>query len=191
MGLIAVVGLLVLIAVLAGGAYAVALARRGQDRAAASAELLPGVDTGAPASWGLSHDPEARLHRRLGDALRSLRAQADLEGVTELELRVELEQQAIAVDRRLVAAAALPPAQRGPALAEVEVSVAAVEQAAADLARGIGASGASAQVRDLEDLTARIRGLTAEPALDPALDPAPDPVPDPAPEVGEGQAGTA
>jgi hypothetical protein len=156
---------LVALAVVAGGvALAVALARKGQAEFAEGAVLLPGVDTGAPASWAGSHDPEARLHRRLADALRGLRAQADAghETGNELELRVELEQHAVSLDRRLVAASRMPPAQRGPALAELEVSVVAVEQAAADLARAMLEAETGVAVRELEDLSARIRGLTAE-----------------------------
>lgn len=162
--------LVVLLAILAvallaaGVGFAMALARRGRERQAVDAEVLAGVDTGAPASWSGSHDPEARLHRRLVAAVRGLRSQADLgyEGVEELELRVELEQHAVAVDKRLVAAATLPPDQRGPAVAEIEVSVTAIESAAADLGRSIAEGDASVQVRDLEDLSARIRGMTAE-----------------------------
>lgn len=148
----------------AGVGFAMALARRGQQRLGDEIEILPGVETGAPTAWAGSHDPEAKLHRRLVTAIRGLRAQADLgyEGVDELELRVELEQHAVTVDKRLVGAATLPPQQRGPALAEVEVSVAAIESAAAELGRTIAQGDASVQVRGLEDLSARIKGMSAE-----------------------------
>ena len=161
MGAFAILLLLLCIAVVAGGvAFGLALARRGREGYAAQGEIIPGVPSEAPAEWAGAHSREAKLHRRLGDAVRALRAQERLEeDVAALELRVELEQHALAVDRRLIAAAALPASQRDRALAEVEVSVAAVEEAAADLARSTATRDASADVMGLEDLRGRIEGM--------------------------------
>ena len=61
-----------------------------------SNELIPGVRSVAPTSWAGSHEPEARLHRRLIQALDALRAnQAFDHDGSLLDLRVELEQQAV------------------------------------------------------------------------------------------------
>lgn len=170
-GVVLLLGLLVL----GGGiAFATALARRGRQRLAEGFEVVPGVQSPAPAEWAGEHSPEARMHRRLAAAVRAGRAQAGAhEGVDALELRVELEQHALATDHRLVAAAALPPGAREPALAEVEASIAVIEQAAADLA---SRTATTADVRGLEDLRGRISGLDAG---------------DDQPRPGEGQAGTA
>ncbi len=165
MSLLLLIVLLGVLLVGGGIAFAVALARRSADRYAEQNEVLPGVSSRAPAAWAGAHSPEALLHRRIGEAVRGLRAQSELghEDVGQLELRVELEQHALAVDERLVAAAAMAPGpHRQRALAELEVSVVAIEQAAGDLARSIGRAGASSDVMGLEDLAARIKGLTAE-----------------------------
>lgn len=144
MSVLLVVALLVVVAGVAG--FGVALARSGRKQYAEQGQIVPGVASEAPAEWAGAHTPEAKLHRRLGAAIKSLHALAGSPGesVRLLELRVELEQQALDVDRRLIAAAAVPGAGRGPALAKVEEAVVAVEKAAGELAGQIaGASGAS------------------------------------------------
>lgn len=97
--------------------------------------IVPGVDTGAPAAWAGSHSPEALLHRRIRDAARALRANADLGG-SLTEARVRLEGEAVAIDRRLVTAAALPESVRAEPMQRVESAIQALEQAAADAALG-------------------------------------------------------
>lgn len=162
MGGVLILGLLLLIA--GGVAFAVALAKKGQDRYDAQNQLAPGGGTDAPAEWAGSHSEEANLHRRLIGVMQDLDAMSRVgeEDVTGLELRVELEQHALAVDRRLVRIAAMPAAARGPELAQTEVSVVAIEQAAEDLSRRIAQTGVASDVRGLEDLSARIKGMTAE-----------------------------
>ncbi|MGI9019003.1 MAG: hypothetical protein ACR2HR_18190 [Euzebya sp.] len=155
---------LAVIAVAGMGAFAVALSRNGARRFAEQNEILPGVASTAPAEWAGSHSPEAKMHRRLGQAVKAMRAQGALhtEDVTHLELRVELEQHALACDRRLIAAAALPVGHREQALAQLEVSVSAIESATGDLATRLSQTGTSSDIMGLEDLTARIKGMTAE-----------------------------
>lgn len=154
--------LLVLLVVLAAGGFAFALARSGQREYAAQGEVIPGLASEAPASWAGAHTPEARMHRRLGQAIKGLRAVAGQPGesVRLLELRVELEQHALEVDRRLIATANMPEAARQQALPRAEQAVAAVEQAAGQLALEI--SGADADgfgERGLADLAERIAML--------------------------------
>ena len=69
-----VVALIVTLALLAGAAVAiVAIVHRKQQRAITrDNQLMPGRPTRAPRSWAVSHDPEARLHRRLRDAMAAL-----------------------------------------------------------------------------------------------------------------------
>lgn len=98
-------------------------------------EVVPGIPSPAPTSWLGSHDPEARLHRRLVDAMKALRVNQsfDQNGVL-LDLRVELEQQAVAVDAELVATAALPMALREEPLQVLAGAVETIEHAVAGLA---------------------------------------------------------
>lgn len=160
------------IAIAGGVAFAVALSRKGQARMTAQHELIPGVPTAAPREWGGAHSPEAKLHRRLRDAIAGLRAQAGNPGedMELLELRVEVEQQAIAVDDRLIAAAALPQSVRGPALAEVDRAVAAVEEAAGAVAAEIAKTGLGGDDRSLADLAERVRLATQSRAELDAMD---------------------
>ncbi len=93
-------------------------------------EVVPGVATSAPASWAGAHTPEARLHRRLRDAVLAVRAAPSDLG----DLGASLEREALALDERLVAVAALPQRVRAEPLAEVATAVGAIEEAAAALA---------------------------------------------------------
>lgn len=117
-------------------------------------EVVPGVSSPAPASWAGSHDPEARLHRRLRDAMAAVRAATGdaLDG-RALELRVELEQAVLALDESLVAVAALPAAAQAAPRARATAAVEDVERVAADL---VGTSVAEAVGR-LEAGLARLR----------------------------------
>jgi hypothetical protein len=167
---------LLLVLVVAGAVGAVALVLRNKAAYDRSNELLPGIATSAPASWAGSHDPEARLHRRLRDAMVALRANQayDLDG-TLLDLRVDLEQQAVALDEQLVATTALPVHLRGEPLARIVGAVESIEQAVADLAGSTTAEIGTRlavvldDVRMRTDLVAQAR--TALDALD-ADDPA-------------------
>ena len=162
--IVILVGLAAIAAVAAGTAYALSLAKRGEARRAEANQLDPGVDSGAPAEWAGAHTPEAKLHRRLVDVMSTLRviSSSTEEGIDGLELRVELEQHIRSTDQRLIQAATLPAGRREQALAEIEVSVAAIENAAADLAVGQSQVGTSEDVMGLEDLRGRIQGMTGE-----------------------------
>lgn len=155
-----IIGLVLLVALAAGG-FAFALARSGRRQYEAQGQVVPGVASEVPAAWAGAHTREAKLHRRLGEsvrALQSLQATGN-ESVRMLELRVELEQQALEVDRRLIAAASLPTATRDGALDKVEQAVVTVEQAATELVTQ--AVGDPAGDRGLQGVAEQVR-LAAE-----------------------------
>lgn len=131
MSVVLIVLVVVLAAAVAGGAAVASSQRR---RFAAANQVLPGTATSAPAAWAGAHTGEARLHRRLRDAVAALRANPSLEDAWAMESRVALEQHALAVDQRLVAVAALPERVRAEPLAAVAAAVEAVESAVASLA---------------------------------------------------------
>ena len=183
------------LAVLSAAAVALALALRNKAAYDRSNELIPGVKTVAPASWAGSHEPEARLHRRLRQALDALRAnQAFDHDGSLLDIRVELEQQAVEVDQQLVATAALPLHLRPEPLSRLTAAVESLEQAVADLAGSSAADTSARLSRALDDVRART-GLVAQAraALDdlPLVDPAQPAAPETEPGQAEGQAGTA
>lgn len=133
-----------------------------------SNQVVPGTPTAAPTSWLGSHDPEARLHRRLIDAVRALNAnqQFDTFG-TYLDLRVELEQQAVVIDNELVAVAALPVGQRQEPLAKLTGAVESIEVAVGELARTSAQNAADQLARTLDGLRERTSTLEeAKAALD-------------------------
>ncbi len=140
------------------GTIAYVALRNAQDFSDAN-ELIPGVSTGAPKAWAGAHSPEARLHRRLRDAMTALRANRSLDEPALVEVREALEREALAVDDRLVAAAALPKNVRDEPIRQVAEAVDAVEAAVADivLLRGPGAD----VQRGLEQVRTRL-ALVAE-----------------------------
>jgi hypothetical protein len=151
---------LVLVVVVAAGWLVVARIKRGQTIAN---RILPGVATHAPKEWVGAHSKEAKLHRRLRDAMTSLRAISAIEDGSLLDLRVNLEQEALAVDDQLIAAAALPARVRDEPLSTVEQAVAAVEDAVGVFASAAAQTNAAAlqasvtQVRDRMAIAERIR----------------------------------
>ena len=120
--------------VVAAAVAATVVVRSGKRGYAKANEVVPGTATRAPAEWAGAHTPEARLHRRLRDAVKALRASPAIEDAWMLDARVSLEQQALAVDERLIAVAALPERVRAEPLAGVAAAVDAVEVAVVSLA---------------------------------------------------------
>ena len=133
-----------LLVVVVGGAGVLVVVSGQRAKFAKANQVVPGLPSRAPAAWAGAHSPEARLHRRLRDAVHAMRASPALEDGWAIESRVALEQHALAVDDRLVAVAALPDTVRAQPLAAVAEAVAAVEAAVASLAT----SGPELEARD-------------------------------------------
>ncbi len=136
LGWLAILVVLGAVAVVAAGVvFAVALARKSKTDYDAGNLTVPGRSGAVPDAWGGSHDPEAVLHRRLVAAMDALRAnQAFDDDGGLLDLRVELEHQALTLDQRLVAIAPLAVARKVEPLAAAEADVDRIEAAVADLA---------------------------------------------------------
>jgi hypothetical protein len=127
----------VLVLFIAAAVVAATVVVRTQRQKFAEANVVvPGTTTKAPAEWAGAHTPEARLHRRLRDAVAAVRANPAMEDAFMMDARVSLEQQALAVDERLIAVAALPERVRAEPLASVSAAVDAVEAAVAQLVAG-------------------------------------------------------
>ena len=192
-----VIGLLFVVV----GTIAYVALRNAQDFSDAN-EVVPGVPTGAPKAWAGAHSPEARLHRRLRDAMTALRANRSLDEPAMVDVREAIQREALAIDDRLVAAAALPKSVRDDPLAQVAQAVEAVEQAVAELVtlRGPGA-GDTVQALDavrtrlalVESARAELDALGALPSWSAPDTTAPDPIPraEPGPPATGEQAGGA
>lgn len=124
---------LVLALLLVVGATVAYVALRNAQNFSDANEIIPGRATNAPKGWAGSHTPEARLHRRLRDAMTAMRGNSSLDDPAMLEVRLALEDQAVAVDERLIAVAALPKGRRERLLESVAESVDAIEAAVAGL----------------------------------------------------------
>ena len=182
--------------------------RNAQDFSDAN-EVIPGTPTRAPKGWAGAHSPEARLHRRLRDAMVVLRENASLDDPSLSPARSALEREALAIDDALVGIAALPKQHREANLPEVAKAVEAVEAAVADVValRGPALADARAGVADVqarlalivaarEELAALAPGPTSLDALKEGLEAqAPPVVPPPAapptPPGDDEQGGTA
>lgn len=123
-------------------------------------EVIPGIPTSAPKAWAGAHSPEARLHRRLRDAMTALRANAMLDDPALAPVRDLLQQEALAVDARLVAVAALPARVRQGPMQQVSVAVEAIEETVADVVAMRGPAGTELTT-GLEAVQARL-GFVAE-----------------------------
>lgn len=170
--------LILVIGVLAGAVIGARVAaRRLTDHYARANEVVPGIPSTAPTAWLGAHDPEAKLHRRLVDAVRALHAGQDLDVIgAYLDLRIEVEQQAVAIDNELVVTSKLPVHLREKPLDRLTAAVATLEEAVA----AIGVAVASGTTEDLDALLLEVRRRTdsldrAEAALREIDEATPDP----------------
>lgn len=127
--MVTVLVVVVLVVVIAAAVFAVALARKGKRQFEARA-AGPGLAPDAPREWAGAHSPEAKLHRRLAAAARSLDAQPMGDAAT-IEQRVTIEQQILRLDQRLVTVASVAGDVAG-----LEPLVGVVERAVTQLATG-------------------------------------------------------
>jgi hypothetical protein len=128
-----IVSIILLAAVACIVGFGVALSVRGKRDFAKQNEVVPGRKSPAPASWAGAHSPEAKLHRRLGDAVRAAHGNPRLVELGLAAQTKQIEAEAMAIDERLVAAAGLPTSHRAAAVAEFEPQVTALEDAVAAL----------------------------------------------------------
>ncbi len=94
-------------------------------------EIVRGTPSRAPAAWAGAHSPEAKLHRRLRAVVDAARAQAGADGSGFGDVQQAVERGALEIDDRLIVAAALPAGHREAAIAAIEPSVIALENAVA------------------------------------------------------------
>lgn len=124
------IGLLVLI--VAGVVYAVALSRRARRQLLEQTQA-PGLPDGAPAEWAGQHTPEAKMYRRLIRLARTL-AELPLGDAQFIERKVAVETQVQELCRRLIQLARAPRDALRDAVANIEPQVAAAEAEVAALA---------------------------------------------------------
>lgn len=141
-----IVTVLLLAALAAIAAIGIGLTVRVRRDFAAQNEVVPGVPTKAPASWAGAHTPEARLHRRLRDAVAAAHTAADASGMSLDAVTWRIDQEAAALDDRLVAAAALPLPHRDEAVERLEPLVASLEATVAAFVERLASSAGPAEL---------------------------------------------
>ncbi|MGK2929507.1 MAG: hypothetical protein ACSLFO_08005 [Acidimicrobiales bacterium] len=149
--------LLLAIAFVVVGTLVYVALRNAQDFSDAN-EIIPGVPTVAPKEWAGAHSPEARLHRRLRDAMEAVRANAALDDGSMASVRTSLEQAALATDERLIAAAALPKGHREEPVRRTTEAVEAIEGLVASLVELRGPAVEDAE-RRIDEVRQRVRFL--------------------------------
>jgi hypothetical protein len=123
--------LILVVAAIVGAGFTLAVRARREFRQ--QNEVVPGVPSAAPASWAGAHSPEARLHRRLRDAVAAAHRAAKVSGVDIDAATARIDVEAAALDDRLVAAAALPASHRAAAVERLDPLVASLEGTVASL----------------------------------------------------------
>jgi len=131
------ISVLLVLAVAAVIGFGVALAVRAKREFASQNEVVPGRTSPAPASWAGAHSREARLHRRLGDAVRGAHANPRAVELGLAKQMRAIDTEAMAIDERLVAAAALPITHRDAAIDQLEADVVALETTIAEMVTSI------------------------------------------------------
>lgn len=141
-------------------------------------EIIPGVPTRAPKQWAGAHSTEARLHRRLRDAMSALRESHGVDAAELADVMAALEREALAIDDHLITVAALPARTRVAPLEACATAVQAVEDAVTDvvLLRGPTHEELTMGIERVRTRVGLVREARRELAeLGPGGPPAPDP----------------
>lgn len=126
--------------------FGVALAMRSKQEFSEQNQIVPGQKSPAPAAWAGAHSREAKLHRRLGAAVKGAHENPRLVELGLAPQMRSIDAEALAIDERLVAAAALPAAHRDAAIDTVEEHVVALEAAIAEMVTSITVADSKAQL---------------------------------------------
>ncbi|MGB3735323.1 MAG: hypothetical protein WA964_10240 [Ilumatobacter sp.] len=127
-------------------AFGVVLALRSRQEFTEQNEVVPGRRSPAPASWAGAHSREAKLHRRLGEAVKAARSNPRFVELGLAAQTAAIEAEALAIDERLVAAAALPAAHRNAAIDPLEQHVVDLEATVVELVTSVSVSDSREQL---------------------------------------------
>ncbi len=175
----ALFGLAIVVVVVAviGAGIAIAAGSISKN-AKARNQVVPGMLSSAPTNWHGSHEPEAKLHRRVRDAAAGLRATAASDP-TMTETVQSIDREAVRLDEQIVAAARMPERHKQEALQNLEEAVIQFEDMTAGLitrTSGVGPKDVKAELDALAerlDLVAEARAELDEQDDFPQSDPFP------------------
>ncbi len=157
---------IVVVALVVIGVGVVALGAGGaiKRNATKSTQTVPGIAAVVPENWFGSHEPEARLHRRVQEAYLGIKASAD-DDLTLLDATTTAETQAVKLAKQLVACSHLADRLKGPVLADLEASVERYEEIAAQVigrSSGFSSPQLSAELHDLSSQLDLLEAARAE-----------------------------
>lgn len=185
---------LLVIAVVGIVGFGVALSVSSKRQFSEQNQIVPGTKSPAPASWAGAHSREAKLHRRLGDAVKGAHENPKF---VELGLGAQMksiEAEALAIDERLVAAAGLSAAHKDAAIDPLETNVAELESTIADMVMGVSVADSkellqqavsAADIRLQALAQARAEVEQVDRTASGLIDPVPDETADEADQSGE------
>lgn len=133
-----------------GGAQAVG------RNAKKSMELVPGTPARAPANWFGSHEAEAKLFRRLQEAVLGVHAMGQ-EQPGSFDTVASIERQALRLEEQLLAASHIADRLKPGVIDQLESAVAQIEEiAAAVIGRDAGMLGSGVK-QELDELAERLQ----------------------------------
>ncbi len=154
-GFLVAVLLVVVVAAGLGGAALLVGAQRVKQNARRSQEIAPGQRSAAPLGWAGAHTPEAKLHRRLGEAMSGLRSSTDDDALVSANVTV-VEREALKIEQQLIAASHLAERLKGPAISELSQAVDQIENVSAQLIQRSAELSAGDVRAQLDDLSQRL-----------------------------------
>ena len=137
MGTLVIIAVLLVIvgAVAVAAALILMLRKSSRTQLQQSAQLYPGKMIEAPDGWALGHSPEARLYRRIRDAVTPLHNATGTD-ISLIDGRVQIELTVDDVAQRLVTLSTVDRAVAQPVLDRAEWWVAALESVSGKLILG-------------------------------------------------------
>ncbi len=154
--LLLLIVLVVLVAVAGGMAFLTGANAVGRN-AKKSLQVVKGVELDVPETWYGSHEPEAKLHRRLQAAAASLR-DATANEIVLANAVTQAEHHAIRIDQKLIACSKLPASTKGEYLAELEQAVETFETLVTGVVTSAGPS-IDTVTEDLQHLASELTAL--------------------------------
>lgn len=140
-----------------GGVYALGATAVGRNNKKQN-QVVPGVDSNAPANWAGAHSLEAKLHRRIRDAVAGLHSIAGDDPSMATTIAT-VDKDALDLDNQLVAATMLAPRFKETAMVELEGAVAQLEEITSHAVSRSARTSERSVGEQLDDLAIRLESM--------------------------------
>jgi hypothetical protein len=151
--------LIIAVAAAAAGGAAIAIgAQRVKQNTQRGQQISPGTPSAVPLGWAGAHTPEAKLHRRLGQAMSGLRAATEDDVLVMANVEV-VEREALKIEQQLVGASRMADRLKGPTIAQLGAAVDQIENVSAQLIQRSSELSAGDVQTQLAELSERLELL--------------------------------